>query len=1187
MDSKEAVFLVDKLLQNSIHEQNLSDTQETVLRQSLLGLSYQEIADRSGYDRDYIKQTGAKLWRSLSLVLNKKVTKSNIRNVLDRYCQEQQIRLSDHSQAIDFPRLPMQPRQDWGDAIDVQTFFGRESELSQCKSWILERQSRVVNISGMGGVGKTAIASKLARDIAGEFKYTIWRSLRNAPSFIEIISDLVLFVSGQQQVKILDSTDADIACLMKYLANTRCLLILDNLESILRSGETGGSYRSGYEAYGQLLRRIADENHQSCLIITSREQPIGMSSREGEVVRSLQLSGLSVNAAQAVLKTKQIADSQRLVELYQGNPLALKIAATTIKYLFNGDVGEFLTQGLIIFGDIWDLLEQQFARLSQQERAVMYWLAINREWVTLSQLRRDYVPTIPPRQLLETMESLQRRSLIEVSNAGFIQQPVVMEYITEKLIDVFVREISTGEIELLRTHPLIKAQDKDYLREAQVRLILQPVLEQLFFSLKEKHQIERQLQDILQQLRLANSIEAEYAVGNIINLLKYLKVDLAGWDFSHLQVWQADFRGINLQGVNFAHADLANSVFAHKMGCIFAVDFSPDEKLLATGDDERIKIWQMPEGKQILTLPGHDAPPVWTLTFSPDGKIIASGSSDRTVRLWDVATGQCLQILSGHQGSIWALAFSPDSTVLASGSEDGKIKLWRVKTGAEIITLQGKNPTLVSALAFHPAGKLLAVANLGKGVTIWQTTSDLCFQEIPTDTSQPISLAFSPNGQFLAVSSPQGMIRLWNTATQQWQANLRGHYGQLEDLDFSADSKTLASSSIDATIRLWQIPEARCTRVLQGHRARITSISLAAKSQILASSSEDGSLRIWDILTGKCLRVIAGYSDRVWSIAFSPDGKILASANETGVVRLWNISTANYQELEHPGRVKSVAFSPDGKILASVTYNYQIKLWNLASGECIRTIEEANNWCWSIAFSPDGQTLATSGGDNKLRCWDLKTGNPVGILPGHQGSTLDVVFLSQDKLHNTARQPVIASTSMDKTVKLWNLNPQKCDRTLQHEAVVWSIAYHPAQNLLATGSEDGKVKLWHLDTGECFATLTGHTQLIISLDFNADGSLVASGSNDRRIRLWDVATRKCVQTINAHQDSVFGVAFSSQSNVLASGSHDRTVKLWNIETGKCLKVFQTPKIYEGMNIKRATGLTEAQTTMLKALGSID
>jgi len=1180
MDREKVVLLVEKLFEDNL-EQSLSDIQELVLSECFLGESYQQIADRYGYDHDYVKQIGAKLWRSLSQILNRKVNKSNLQRMLRQHAgieaqPRNKLKREKSKNAV------KQTLVDWGDAIDVDRFVGRGVELKQCQKWIVEDRVRLINILGMGGVGKTAIASRLARNIVGEFDYVIWRSLRNAPPLADILPELILFVSEQQSVNLYNSIDSCIECLMKYLATSRCLLVLDNVESILRQQSTGGRYKEGYEGYGQLLRRLADEPHQSCLVITSRELPIGLASRTKAKVRSQSLSGLSITAAKEILKSYEIKESQRLIEQYAGNPLALKIAATTISSLFRGNVTEFLATGTSVFGDIWNLLEQQFDRLSKLEQTVMYWLAINREAVTLSQLRQDVIPTIDLRRLLEVLESLQRRSLIEISEAGFSQQPVVMEYVTAKIIEIWQTEIGRGEVTLLQTHPMIKAQDKDYLREAQVRLILQPIALDLLTKLEDKPKIEKQLGDILSQLRVNNSSKAGYAIGNIINLLKFLEIDLTGYDFSGFQVWQADLRKVSLPEVNFANADLNKSVFTEKMGSIFAVEFSPHHStngnLLATGDDRRIKIWQMPEGKHIMTLAGHDAAPIWTLAFSPDGQTLASGGSDRKVRFWDIVTGKCFKTLSGHQGSVWSVAFSPDGKTLASTSEDDSLKLWQIETEAEIATLPCVNPPVVNALAYRPDGNLVAASNQTEGIKIWQLDTLTCIQTIPVDTKQNIPLAYSPDGQFLAVGLTEGTIAFWNLTKQTWQQSSIGHSARLTNLVFSRDGKTLASSSADRTIRVWQFPEGKCKRVLQGHQSRISSISIASDDLTLASGSEDGSVRLWNLQTGQCLKVLSGYSDRVWSVAFGSDGQI-ASANEPGVVRLWNTNTGNYHELKHKGRAKSVAFTPDGKTLASVDYNYQIKIWNLTNRQCIRTIQGSGDICWSVAFSADGQTIATCAADDLVYCWDIATGNLGNVLSGHQSMPSGAVFLSG--IYD------LATASLDKTVKLWSLKTGKCVKTLQHQGAVWSIAYDPQSNVIATGIEDGSIKLWNLNTGECFATLMGHAQTTFSVAFNADGSLLASGSADRAIAIWDMATKQRLKTISAHQDSVFSVAFSPDANILASGSHDETVKLWDVGLGDCLQTFQAPNLYEGMNIKGATGLTKVQKEVLKTLGSTD
>lgn len=116
-----------------------------------------------------------------------------------------------------------------------------------------------------------------------------------------------------------------------------------------------------------------------------------------------------------------------------------------------------------------------------------------------------------------------------------------------------------------------------------------------------------------------------YAAGNILNLLCLLNVDLADYDFSHLTVWQAYLSARSLQRVNFAHCDLAKSVFTEDLSITLSVAFSPDG-ILATGDaDGKIRVWQVSDGKKLFSCKGHTNW-IWSVAFSPDGKTLASST---------------------------------------------------------------------------------------------------------------------------------------------------------------------------------------------------------------------------------------------------------------------------------------------------------------------------------------------------------------------------------------------------------------------------------------------------------------------------------------------------------------------------------------------------------------------------------
>jgi hypothetical protein len=257
------------------------------------------------------------------------------------------------------------------------------------------------------------------------------------------------------------------------MRNTRVLLVLDNLETLLEEGQNTGHIRPGYEGYTQLLHRIAETEHQSCLLLTSREKSIDLMALEGSraVVRSLRLAWLDLDACKHLLAEKDVvgdnAERARLIEAYAGNPLALKIVAQTIVEVFGGEIALFLEQGEIIFGGVRELLREQYARLADLEQTILRWLAIMREPVSLNELRTVLVAPRSTGELLEALDGLLRRSLIEHGRyAGtFTLQSVVLEYVTSQLVIEGSRELEQGQLALLLQHGLSLAGARDYVRQ--------------------------------------------------------------------------------------------------------------------------------------------------------------------------------------------------------------------------------------------------------------------------------------------------------------------------------------------------------------------------------------------------------------------------------------------------------------------------------------------------------------------------------------------------------------------------------------------------------------------------------------------------------------------------------------------------------------------------------------------------
>jgi hypothetical protein len=458
-----------------------------------------------------------------------------------------------------------------------------------------------------------------------------------------------------------------------------------------------------------------------------------------------------------------------LIDRYAGNPLALKIVASAIADFFEGDISsflQFLEQDSFIFDELRDLLQQQFQRLTHLEKEIMYWLAIDREPVSIQELQADFVNSISPGELLGAIASLQRRALIEKTATRFTQQPVVMEYAIGEFIEQIVQEIVQQKLNLFKSHALVKATAKDYIRDTQIRLILQPVIDKLLANLGSSSSLEICLAQCLSMLRGKPHREIGYAGGNILNLLRQLQVDVSGYDFSHLAVWQANLQGMNLRDVNFAYSDLHRSVFSEMLDEVWSVALSQDSQLLATGDNDcKIALWNIQTGQQILACNGH-ANWVRSVAFSQDSQTLVSGSTDRTVKLWSVITGECLKTFSGHHDEVYSVACSRDGQIVISGSSDETVKLWDVNTGECLKTFAGHSRGIF-AIAVSNDGKIVASGSGDQTIKLWDVSTGQCLNTCIGHQNWVLSVAFSSDGRSLFSSSPDRTVKQWDVSTGQ------------------------------------------------------------------------------------------------------------------------------------------------------------------------------------------------------------------------------------------------------------------------------------------------------------------------------------------------------------------------------------------------------------------------------------
>ena len=634
--------------------------------------------------------------------------------------------------------------------------------------------------------------------------------------------------------------------------------------------------------------------------------------------------------------------------------------------------------------------------------------------------------------------------------------------------------------------------------------------------------------------------------------------------------------------------------------------FSPDGRILASGEYRMVKLWQRGPNLPQFNLGGD---PVSAVAASPDGKWLATAARDNVIRIWDAASGQPVKELPGHTGTVNSLKFSPDNTRLASGSADKSLRVWDIAGGR--IFAQAETANEISAVAWVLGGKQLASAGGDALIRLWQVPEQADGaltpgKEMPGHTQPVTALEASGDGKQLLSGSGDGSVRHWSVESAK-QVRQMDHGAPVLAVAVAANGKFFASAGGNSA-RIWNAEKGQQIAELKGRHS--TRARIGQSEQALAFAKNE--IAYWKTTLDAAVKTQAAKADAVKKAtdAIPPAEKAVEEkkaalekiaeekdkpAAEDAVKKAEAAKSATGAALITAQRAATQADQPvaDAKAASELAAT---ALQNAEAGieEAKKALADSALPIRAVTFAPDSLTVATAGDDQSIRTWSAETGAGFDTFPGQLGPVQALTCTADGRLVSGAAQNGAITWSrgpdwtLARTIGTGDEKSPLANRVL-------ALDFSADGQLLATGggapSRSGEVKIWRVSDSSLVRDITpSHSDTVFSLDFSPDGKSLATASADKFVKIFDTGSGKLLKQLSGHTHYVLGVSWRADGRSLASSGADKAVKLWSFPAGEQLKTVVgfnkevTSVRFVGLGGEMLTASGDTKVRMLKEDG---
>ncbi len=631
-------------------------------------------------------------------------------------------------------------------------------------------------------------------------------------------------------------------------------------------------------------------------------------------------------------------------------------------------------------------------------------------------------------------------------------------------------------------------------------------------------------------------------------------------------------------------------------GVIQSVTFTPDERYVLTGSDDRTAmLWDLTSGMVVRRFEGHSFS-VEGVDISPDGSYLATASESGVV-LSGLRTDRVVRIPAARARSV---SFSADSKYLAVAASVGTkdvIQVWDIETAASAPELTIDSST--RSVQFSPIDQLI-LAVRPKEVAILEVVAGSAVQRFVASDESFLKASFSRSGLYVFTVGPR-TARIWDVRSGK---EVRRFYRDFYDIPnrfidtASCGSLTARSFTVSERIRLLE--------VLAGRYKGFTSAALSPHSDLLVTGSWDSTAQIWDVQTGKLVRSLPGHDKYVSAASFSPTGKYVSTGSADFTAVIWEAGSGRpLRRLEGAASsVTTTAYSERDGLVVTGDNSGMLNTWSVKKGSQVARFRAHDSPVKEVVIATD--YLTTAGCDDTVRMWDRGSFAEKGRFDGNEYKatvltlgTPGTNFVTSEWngivgmrgfQNETAMIPVsgrgiyadgAALSASGKRLLTWT-DHRRDDPFKGPEATVWDVtAQKPSGQLLwhsllahgidalhdpitfatfsqsekkiVTGTFGGNVILWDANTGAATDIFSGREQYAVDAGLFLSGTnpqVLLTGGFDATAHLWNTSKPTQPMEFIGHSNGISSLSLISREQFLLSGSYDGTVRIWNLAKGE-------------------------------------